>query len=123
MDNLVLGLLIYRRIVRRGLVRYWEEATFRRRGRETLNDRLVLELDCNERIPNVNKRGTRGNTGIVGIVKPDSDEASTPPNIFEVSHSIFSSSPPIYGTTLSKISKLATPGYPTIIRNPQTRSY
>src|ERR1700724_1041880 len=48
------------------------------------------------------------------MVNPVSEEVSTPPNIFDVSHSIFSSSPPIYGTTLSKISKLATPGYPTI---------
>src|SRR5262245_28873361 len=36
----------------------------------------------------------------------------TPPNIFRVSHSIFSSSPLIQGTTLSSISKLGTPGYP-----------
>lgn len=65
---------------------------------------------------------SRGCTGIVGILNPDSEAASTPPNIFEVSHSIFSSSPPICGTTLSRISKLATPGYPTVTSHPAVGS-
>jgi hypothetical protein len=40
-----------------------------------------------------------------------SSVSSVPPKIFRVSHSIFSS-PEIYGTTLSMISKLEIPGYP-----------
>src|SRR5439155_1591636 len=55
---------------------------------------------------------TRLHCALTRISAPLIALSPTRPRIFKVSLSIFSSSPPMYGSTLSLISIDATPGYP-----------